>query len=81
MSNAEEMVLFYDTISDLGVAWEYDKKNRDDVNNQLVTKYNIIKNVPIRGIEDLPILFYPNVAFENLDNTSSRRKDLEDQYT
>ena len=81
MSNAEEMVLFYDTISDLGMAWEYDKKNRNDINKQLITKYNMIKNIPIHSIEDFPILFYPNIAFENLDNRSSRRKDLEVRYT
>ncbi|MCE8170626.1 putative phage abortive infection protein [Porphyromonas gingivalis] len=81
MSNAEEMVLFYDTISDLGMAWEYDEKNRDDINKQLITKYNIIKNIPMPSIGDYPTLFYPNVAFENLDNTFSRRKDLEAQYT
>ena len=81
MSNAEEMVLFYDTISDLGMAWEYDKKNRNDINKQLVTKYNIIKNIPIHSGEDFPILFYPNIAFENLGDTSSGRKDLEAQYT
>jgi len=81
MSNAEEMVLFYDSISDLGLAWEYDRKIEDTVNNKLITKYNIIKNIPIDGRKDLPAVFYPNVIFENLEHVPQNRNSLENQYT
>ena len=36
MSNAEEIILFYDTICDLGKAWEYEGKKNKDVNIQLI---------------------------------------------
>lgn len=81
MSNAEEMVLFYDSISDLGLAWEYDRKIEDTVNNKLITKYNIIKNIPIDSRKDLPAVFYPNVIFENLEHVPQNRNSLENQYT
>ena len=81
MSNAEEMVLFYDTICDLGKAWEYEGKKNKDVNNQLVTKYNLIKNIPLNNNKDTPCQFYPEISFEGLEEDPPKRKDLEKQYT
>ena len=81
MSNAEEIILFYDTICDLGKAWEYESKKKKDVNSQLITKYNLIKNIPLKNQEDIPCQFYPEISFEGLEKEPSQRKDLEKQYT
>ena len=81
MSNVEEKILFYDTICDLGKAWEYEGKKNKDVNSQLITKYNLIKNIPLKNQEDIACQFYPEISFEGLEEEPSQRKDLEKQYT
>lgn len=79
MSNAEEKLLFYDTISDLGAEWEY---NTNNINDKLITKYNFIKNIPL-GEEDKysPIKFYPNINFEASITIPRERSILEAKYT
>ncbi len=68
-------------ICDLGKAWEYESKKKKDVNSQLITKYNLIKNIPLKNQEDIPCQFYPEISFEGLEKEPSQRKDLEKQYT
>jgi len=79
MSNTEEKLLFYDTISDLGAEWEY---NANNINDKLITKYNFIKNIPL-GEEDKysPIKFYPNINFEASITIPRERSILEAKYT
>jgi len=79
MSNTEEKLLFYDTISDLGAEWEY---NTNNINDKLITKYNFIKNIPL-GEEDKysPIKFYPNINFEASITIPRERSILEAKYT
>ena len=63
LSNYEELLLFYNSLSDYGLEWEYNKVQNDD---KLITKFKLIKNIPFD--QDLAKLFYPNINFENGGN-------------
>ena len=76
----EEVVLFYNSLSDLGIAWEYSYLNNQDFNNMLITKYNLIKNIPENFTKFSVSLFYPQVFFEYMTSESSSRSILEDKY-
>ncbi len=80
LSNVEESVLFYNSISDIGLAWEYLNIGEQDFNNQLITKYNIVKNIPDNLTRFPAIIFYPQVSFEYMPDTSSARYELEKKY-
>lgn len=74
MSNMEEVILFYNSLCDFGLAWEYDRlKNATD----LITKYNLIKNIPQNLTKISFEKFYPNVYYEYLKEKPSSRKDYE----
>ena len=74
MSNMEEVILFYNSLCDFGLAWEYDRlKNATD----LITKYNLIKNIPQNLTKISFKKFYPNVYYEYLKEKPSSRKDYE----
>jgi hypothetical protein len=77
----EQQLLFFNSISFLGRIWEVDSLLRDgNVNEQLITKYNLIKNIPVRGVLGISFShFYPNVDFDN-GSSSFRRAELEKQY-
>lgn len=82
LSNQEEVLLFYNSISDVGMAWEYENKGRDeqDENLQLITKYNILKNIPhnttVPKVED----YYPLISYEDSITEGETRKMLEKGY-
>lgn len=81
-SNQEEELLFYNSLSDVGMAWEYadKRKKKPDVNNQLLTKYNLLKNIPHHTTSPKVEDYYPLIDFE--DNTSELvgRKAIEKKY-
>ena len=60
MSNYEELLLLYNSLSDYGLEWEYKKKDRDD---KLITKFGLIKNIPFE--QDIAKKFYPDISYEN----------------
>lgn len=76
LSTFEQVLLYYNSISSLGNTWElrvsrkFDKEKQIDekilVNNYLITKYNLIKNIPTGQLyrQDLT-RFYPDVEFES----------------
>lgn len=70
MSNMEEVVLFYNSLCDLGLAWEYEKPKKD-----LITKYNLIKNIPADLTKISFERFYPNVYYEYLKEKPASRKE------
>ena len=80
MSNQEEELLFYNSISDVGLAWEKQPSLASDVNKQLLTKYNILKNIPhgtsTPKVED----FYPNIEYEDVLTIPNGRNDLIRRY-
>ncbi len=64
MSNYEQALFFINSLTKLGRKWEYDNKK----GKKLITKYNLIKNLPedfIPGIK--PQHYYPEVKFEWMD--------------
>lgn len=80
--NIEEQYLFFlNSIVSNGLDWEKDKANE---NEQLITKYNLLKNIPkeyrqIDGIDFKTI--YPNVHYEfNGKVKSKERLRLENLY-
>lgn len=80
LSNQEQALLCFNTISDLGATWELGKKP-EDVNSHLITKYNFIKNIPHGFTEDIDVRkFYPNVFYEGDLNKTSERIECEKLY-
>jgi hypothetical protein len=77
----EQYLLFLNSIVSNGLDWE---KSKDKENEQLITKYNLLKNIPKEYIQiggvDFKII-YPNVHYEYLgDNKSEERLRLESLY-
>ncbi len=61
MSNYEQALLFINSLSGLGLDWEYNNKE----GKKLITKYELIKNLPEHFIPDMnPKDFYPGITFE-----------------
>ena len=82
-SNYEQIMFFLNSISILGRSWELDVKdlegkskeevNKERLNKGLVTKYDLIKNIPSYQIDEYQIKkFYPNVDFDGYENTIDR---------
>ena len=77
----EQYLLFLNSIVSNGLDWE---KGKDKENEQLITKYNLLKNIPKEYVQidgvDFKII-YPNVHYEYLgDNKSEERLRLESLY-
>ena len=78
-STYEQSVFFFNSLSDIGQKWEISAKS--DIDKMLITKFNLIKNIPSEFILDIDLKnFYPNVRYEGEDNTK-RRDELEKHYT
>lgn len=79
LSNHEQAVFFYNSLTSLGKPWEIGK-TKDD--KKLITKYNLIKNLPkgFTGTID-PKNYYPDVyyGFDNSKTTS--RLEMEKHYS
>lgn len=70
MSNMEEIILFYNSLCDFGLTWEYDAKEN---HTGLITKYNLIKNIPQNFTNISFEQFYPNVYYEYLSEKPVNR--------
>ena len=81
LSNMEEVVLFYNSLSDIGIAWEYYYYKNQDFNNMLIKKYNLIKNIPENFTKFSASLFYPMVFFEHMTTEPANRAIIERKYT
>ncbi len=78
LSNQEQALLFFNSLSDLGKPWE---PGGDDIDRQLITKYNLIKNIPAGYTQDIDIRqYYPDVHFEGDEQKTEKRKELEKKY-
>lgn len=79
LSTPEQVLFFFNSLSDLGKPWEKEEGLTD--NQMLITKYNLIKNIPRSYIKDIDIRkFYPNVNYEDLLNKTVERQNLEKLY-
>lgn len=65
MSNYEQALFFINSLTQLGEKWEFRKKN----GKELISDYNLIKNLPQHFIPDLePQFYYPKVKYEWKEN-------------
>ncbi len=77
LSTQEQAFLFYNSLSDLGKAWE---KQEDLESKKLITKYNLIKNIPTGYTSEFDVVkYYPNVRYEG-DPLTEKRIKLEENY-
>lgn len=66
LSTHEQILLFFNSISYLGLRWELDPKVKPE--NHLITHYNLIRNVPFGFLYNYdPKEYYPKVRYENDD--------------
>lgn len=78
LSTQEQAFLFLNSLSDLGKAWE--KKEGLNDNQKLITKYNLIKNIPTGYTHGINVRdYYPQVKFEG-DQKKQERDLLEKKY-
>jgi hypothetical protein len=62
LSNHEQIILFFNSISDLGLKWEL----KNDNNEALITTYHLLRNIPLGSIYGFnPKRYYPNIKMEN----------------
>jgi hypothetical protein len=88
LSTYEQLIIFINSISVLGRVWELEMRNEPakakDINKQLITKYNFIKNIAYDEIiEGVSISkFYPDITYEAKNDIEviERRKKLEENY-
>lgn len=77
----EQYLLFLNSLVSTGLDWE---KGKAEVKDQLITKYNLLKNIPkeYNPIEGISLLNeYPNIHYEFLgDIKSDVRLRLEETY-
>jgi hypothetical protein len=81
LSNQEQALLFLNSLSDLGLPWERSNKIID-VNQKLITKYNLIKNIPDGFLEkgiDIRS-YYPDIKYEGDLSPSPERQEFEKLY-
>jgi len=78
LSTYEQSIIFLNSISILGRIWEFENRDNPElalkINEQLITKYNFIKNISNDQIVDNISVshFYPLVAYES--NFSAEKK-------
>lgn len=81
MNIEEQYLLFVNSLTTVGQEWE---KNKNDKNKKLITKYNLIKNLPKHYSPIGEIVFsdkthgYPDVHYE--DSKSKYKEELEKIY-
>ncbi|WP_423129818.1 putative phage abortive infection protein [Gaoshiqia sp. Z1-71] len=69
MSNYEQALLFINSLTILGRNWELNSQRKEQ---RLITKYNLIKNLPKYFVPDMdPANYYPRVDFEYKDDKES----------
>jgi hypothetical protein len=76
----EQALLLYNSISPLGQPWELDPKITDE-NKKLITKYNLLKNIPFGFTKEInPKDYYPDIYYETDDIKPTKRAELEKLY-
>lgn len=79
----EQIILFFNSMSNLGLPWERDPNLSNKYQKHLITKYNLIKNIPKGYLKYLDInveSHYPDVKFEWHNKKSEYKIRLEDVY-
>jgi len=75
LSTHEQLLIFFNSISSLGLKWEYSAKTDKNFPKipleqfKLITKYDIIKNVPGTSFYDVMYRhFYSTIQYESVEN-------------
>lgn len=83
LCNDAQYLLYLNSLSTLGNVWEIEENEK---NNKLITKYNLIKNIPqnylrILGDDDFENT-YPNILYEynRSQEAKTRREEWEKDY-
>jgi len=64
ISTQEQMLFFFDSISELGSVWELSLPKKD-INNHLITKYNLFTNIADSKIDEEEIRsYYPDIVLD-----------------
>jgi hypothetical protein len=80
LSTQEQVLLFFNSLSDLGKPWE--KEIGLEENKRLITKYNLIKNIPRGYTAGINIkTYYDKLHFEGDGKKPLRRQQLEMHYS
>lgn len=80
LSTHEQALFLYNSISPLGYPWELDPEIADE-NRKLITKYNLVKNLPEGFTRDInPKTYFPDIFFEFDKTKTENRKQLEKKY-
>lgn len=87
LSTIEQYLVFFNSLSFMGRAWEFeniidDNLDNNNVDKWLITKYNFIKNIPdLYPFEDVLLInnYYPEVNFE-FENKPSSRVNVEKRF-
>lgn len=78
LSNHEQLLFFINSISVVGRNWEIKKT---DVNEKLITKYDLIKNITKATRDKYNVeYFYPDVVFEDYAFNSAERLNYEKYF-
>lgn len=92
LSTYEQTLIFFNSLTHLGSAWEYQiqipKKISKTLNtneltdyfvqHMLITKYNLIRNIPNEFVNTTQVShFYPDLIFDGEENTESKNKLIE----
>ena len=89
LSTYEQILLFINSISTIGRTWELESRNNPSEeiskNSQLITKYNLIKNIPNdKVMEGLTLSnYYPYVEYETFQDKErlSIKEELKKSYS
>lgn len=75
LSDDEQILFLWNSLSVLGKKWEKDE--RLDINKQLITKYNLIRNIPQACSKNInPLEHYPNVTFGGMENITPEKAEM-----
>ncbi|MFV8358241.1 putative phage abortive infection protein, partial [Flavobacterium sp. XS1P32] len=81
LSTYEQAILFTNSLSQMGKSWELQPKINSQLKKykkydfELITKYNLIKNLPGESIYGFPFKeFFRDIEYEN-DNVRKERKN------
>lgn len=79
LSNYEQIMLFLNSLSQIGRQLEI---SQYEVNDQLITKYNLITNIPNKTLfESIDIInYYPLVEFETINNDLNKKVKIKKTY-
>lgn len=81
LSDFEQALFFLNSLTKLGAAWELDDEVKDP-NKMLITKYDLIKNIPQQLLGNLnPKDYYPGVHFEYENIKENDKMEKRKNYT